>query len=93
MQHHPLQPFFDALKAGKTISCYTSDSDSGYINQSYTWIRYDSSSAKVHIEIKDVVDGGYPDIEIYQDNYNMDWAAFEVWLEPWANKIEQIKIE
>lgn len=93
MSQNPLKPFFDALKEGKTLSCYTSDDSSGYINQHYAWIRYDSVLEKVYIEVKDVVDGGYPDIEIMLNQYDMDWASFETWFEPWVKKTEKIKIE
>jgi len=93
MQNKVLQPFFDALKAGKTISCYSSDSNSGYINQYYVLARYDRTKGKVYVETKDVVDGGYPDIEITNEDLEMDWEAFERWFEPWASKTNQIKIE
>ncbi len=93
MPKNPLKPFLDALKEGKTLSCYTSDDSSGYINQHYVWVQYDLALGKIHIEIKDVFDGGYPDIEIMLDQYDMDWASFEIWFEPWASKTEKIKIE
>ncbi|KOY86960.1 hypothetical protein AD998_13130 [bacterium 336/3] len=92
MPENPLKPFLDALKEGKTLSCYTSDDSSGYINQYYARIQYNLTSEKVHIETKDVMDGGYPDIEITLNQYDMDWLSFETWFESWANKTDQIKI-
>ncbi|MCU0437581.1 MAG: hypothetical protein MUC49_06670 [Raineya sp.] len=92
MPENPLRPFLDALKEGKTLSCYTSDDSSGYINQYYAHIQYDLALDKIHIETKDVMDGGYPDIEIMLNHYDMDWEAFVTWFESWKNKINQIKI-
>ena len=92
MPENPLKPFLDALKEGKTLSCYTSDSSSGYINQYYAHIQYDLVSKKVHIETKDVMDGGYPDIEITLNHYDMDWASFENWFELQVRENNKIKI-
>jgi hypothetical protein len=78
MSDDRLRCYLDALKSGKRVSFNFSEDYNGYIESNYYLISFDAVVEKYLIETKNVVDGGYPDVEISMDNCEMDIPEFEL---------------